>query len=91
MQFISRLYALVFPLPWPKSVPTAAAADQNRDGTPPGDFHQDVASLKAAMERFRDRNARDMPSHVYFGRMSRGEWGRWGYRHMDHHLRQFGV
>ena len=23
--------------------------------------------------------------------LTEAEWGRWGYRHMDHHLRQFGL
>jgi len=30
-------------------------------------------------------------AHPLFGRLTTAEWGRWGYRHMDHHLRQFGV
>jgi hypothetical protein len=30
-------------------------------------------------------------AHSFFGRLSRTEWLRWGYLHMDHHLRQFGV
>jgi hypothetical protein len=25
-----------------------------------------------------------------FGAMTRGDWLRWGWLHMDHHLRQFG-
>lgn len=29
--------------------------------------------------------------HPGFGRMSQSDWLRWGYRHVDHHLRQFGV
>ena len=30
-------------------------------------------------------------THPIFGTMSKTEWGRWGYRHVDHHLRQFGL
>jgi len=26
-----------------------------------------------------------------FGRLSDAAWLRWGYLHMDHHLRQFGA
>jgi hypothetical protein len=26
-----------------------------------------------------------------FGEMSRSDWLAWGYRHVDHHMRQFGV
>ena len=33
----------------------------------------------------------DWSPHPIFGRMSRIAWLRWAYRHMDHHLRQFGV
>ena len=31
------------------------------------------------------------PAHPFFGAMSSSAWLRWGYLHMDHHLRQFGV
>jgi len=65
--------------------------DQERDGTPPGDWDADLADLQAAMGRFRDRDGRDLPPHVLFGALTRGEWGRWAYRHVDHHLRQFSA
>jgi len=29
--------------------------------------------------------------HSFFGPMTRGEWSRMMYKHLDHHLRQFGV
>lgn len=29
--------------------------------------------------------------HFLFGYLTPEEWARWGYRHIDHHLRQFGV
>jgi hypothetical protein len=29
--------------------------------------------------------------HPFLGKLSRAEWLRWAYLHMDHHLRQFGV
>lgn len=88
---VGRLYALTLPLPWPKGLPTSRAADQERGGTPPGDFADDVAELEAAMDRFRDHDGRNMSPHIVFRQLTRGEWGRWGYRHMDHHLRQFGA
>jgi hypothetical protein len=33
----------------------------------------------------------EWPEHPAFGRMSRRVWGVLGYRHLDHHFRQFGV
>ena len=29
--------------------------------------------------------------HSFFGRMTAEEWSMWMYKHLDHHLRQFGV
>jgi hypothetical protein len=29
--------------------------------------------------------------HPLFDAMSERDWMRWGYLHVDHHLRQFGV
>ena len=29
--------------------------------------------------------------HPYFGDLNTAQWGRANYKHMDHHLRQFGV
>jgi hypothetical protein len=40
-------------LPWPHGVQTAAAADQERGGTPPTAFENDMARLRAAIDRFR--------------------------------------
>jgi hypothetical protein len=37
------------------------------------------------------REILDGKSHPIFGAMSAGDWLRWGYLHMDHHLRQFGA
>jgi len=31
------------------------------------------------------------PAHFRFGLMSRADWHRWAYLHVDHHLRQFGL
>ncbi len=37
------------------------------------------------------RLARLTPEHPAFGTMTARRWGAIGYRHTDHHLRQFGV
>lgn len=80
-------------LPWPHGIRTAKAADQERGGTRPTTFDLDLATLRETIERF----VREVPalasgqSHYYLGRLSEDEWARWGYRHVDHHLRQFGL
>jgi hypothetical protein len=71
-------------------VKTLPEVDQESDGTPPETLAEDVAELKDLMERFAVQRSSPFPRHPLFGRMTNGEWGRWGYRHVDHHLRQFG-
>jgi transposase InsO family protein len=48
--------------------------------------------LMALLERFAAGGAAvctDHP-HPFFGRMTPQEWGTFEYKHLDHHLRQFG-
>jgi hypothetical protein len=86
-----RLVALHTPMPWPKGVKTVGACDQEVAGTPPGELERDKARLHAAMERFVGKVEPGKSVHPIFGTMSAAEWGHWGWRHMDHHLRQFGA
>lgn len=79
-------------LPWPHGVRTARRADQERDGTRPTTFESDLATLKDATDRFvRELPALSRRSHFFFGHLSEAQWARWGYQHIDHHLRQFGL
>jgi hypothetical protein len=88
---IQRFGAFTLPIAWPKGVPTSPRVDAEKEGTPPGDFDADVAELKKLLRRFVETEGRTLEPHYVWGRMSRGEWGRYGYRHVDHHLRQFGA
>jgi hypothetical protein len=84
--------ALYTPIRWPKGVPTMPEVKQGAGGTNPGDFEADRAGLIALVERFpASRQACESTPHPLFGKMSYDDWMRWGYRHADHHLRQFGV
>jgi hypothetical protein len=86
-----RWVALSTPIPWPRNVQTAREVDQNRDGTPPGEFEADRARLLELSEEFVRRLDPETMRHPIFGKLSAAEWGRWAYRHMDHHARQFGL
>jgi len=85
--------ALYLPVQWPTGVlVTRPEIEQGSGGTCPGDFGRDVADLVAAMERFSSANgAVDWPAHPIFGPLTRRAWMRWGYLHVDHHLRQFSA
>ena len=47
--------------------------------------------LEVLISRFVAAAGRGTDTHPIFGDLTLGEWGRWGYRHMDHHVTQFGV
>jgi hypothetical protein len=87
-----KYVALYSPAPWPKGVPTRPEMDQlGGGGTPPVEFECDVRRLFELMERFW-RQPRDFEfrPHPMFKMLSEAQWMRWGYLHVDHHLRQFG-
>jgi hypothetical protein len=88
-----RFVALSLPVPWPRGrIRTVPEAEQGVGGTPPGDFDRDRTELVELIARFCAAPADGFcPTHPIFGAMTTDGWKRWGYLHMDHHLRQFGV
>jgi Protein of unknown function (DUF1569) len=79
---------VMFYLPWPRGVRTAPELLSRR----PEQWTDEVATLRAAIEEFATRSqAGTWPSHPVFGHLSGVEWGRLMYRHLDHHLTQFGF
>ena len=89
---VIRFIALHTPLDWPKGVPTMPNVDQEQGGTRPVEFAADMRELRALVDRF-PAMPRDfeLQPHPIFGRLTEREWMHWAYRHMDHHLRQFGL
>lgn len=89
---IVKWIALYVPLPWLHGIRTRPEIDQECGGTRPADFAADIAQLEALLELVTaETSSREWPSHPVLGRLSERDWLRWGYLHMDHHLRQFGV
>jgi hypothetical protein len=86
---VIKWIALHTPVTWPRGTPTRPEVEQGRGGTPPGDWECDRAELVALVRAFADRTT--FAVHPIFGEMSRSDWMIWGYRHTDHHLRQFGL
>jgi hypothetical protein len=79
-------------LPMPKEIKTSAQIDQHQDGRKPLGFDLDKAELIKSVDRLGTLAAdHECNYHPYFGKMSAREWGLISHKHMDHHLRQFGV
>jgi Protein of unknown function (DUF1569) len=81
--------ALRAPVRWPPGVPTRPEIEQGVGGTPPSDWERDRGELLALIDEFAEWQTFGV--HPIFSKMSERDWLTWGYRHVDHHLRQFGV
>ena len=88
---IVKWTALYLPMSWRPGIQTRPETDQTVGGTKPGDFAADVAELEALVDLITTGSRAEWQLHPVFGKMSGAAWLRWGYLHMDHHLRQFGA
>jgi len=84
--------ALYSGLPWMHGMKTMPEMDQQIGGTLPVEFEADRQELRRLLEKF-TRQPRDFAwvCHPIFLEMTDHDWLRWGYLHVDHHFRQFGV
>ena len=90
MPGISQLVLWV--LPWPKGAPTAREYLPGTGMTSATDFEADRQTLLGLLRRFTDFPATSsLAANPVFGPLSRRGWGRQAWRHIDHHLRQFGM
>jgi Protein of unknown function (DUF1569) len=87
---VVKWIALHTSLPWPQGVPTRPEVDPKCSGTKPVEFERDRAKAVDLLRRFARADTR-YDRHPGFGSMTRDEWMLWGYGHVDHHLRQFGL
>jgi hypothetical protein len=78
---------LVYLAPWPKSAPTAPELIQPE----PDIWDAERDQLLNLIGRFKTAIQDSSTPHPIFGKLSKDAWGRLAYRHLDHHLRQFGV
>ena len=97
---------IIYVAPFPKSAPTApellvraplewandVADVQGLLAREPKQWAHDVEDVQALLARAGSSRTTDSwPEHPAFGKLSRRAWGVLIYRHMDHHLKQFGA
>jgi hypothetical protein len=88
IRFFPLKQLIVYVFPFPKSAPTAKELLEGSD-TPPA---RSKAELRRLIALFVSKKGqKQWPSHPAFGALSEKAWGALGYKHLDHHLRQFGV
>jgi hypothetical protein len=79
---------IIYVAPFPKGAPTAPELLARA----PSDWAHDVADVQALLARAGSARTTDTwPEHPAFGKLSTRAWGVLIYRHMDHHLKQFGA
>jgi len=80
---------LLDPKPWQRSMPTAPEFKI----TDERDFATEKATLLALVKRFGEGGPHVVTKqpHPFFGPLTVDEWQQLQWRHLDHHLRQFGT
>ena len=91
LRFWPFKHVFVYCLSFPKGKAKAPRELVTR-GTTVGEWSASVAALQATLDRFATLEPRaKWPAHPVFGPLTGRAWGALGWRHLDHHLRQFGV
>jgi hypothetical protein len=79
---------VIYWAPFPRNAPTAPELLTR----PPSEWRADIAELQSRLDDFVRRGESAATAvHPAFGHLTPKQWGVLVYRHMDHHLRQFGV
>jgi len=85
--FVRPIYSNEKPLP--RNSPT----DEKLVFSDARDFHREQEQLKVRIRQFHQGGEAQCTKHPhpFFGALTPHEWGTGMYKHLDHHLRQFGV
>lgn len=73
---------------WRKNMPTAKgfAIKDNKD------FEEEKKVIKELLNELHGKREKTRwKAHPSFGELTKEQWGKMQYKHLDHHLRQFGV
>ncbi|WP_432411626.1 DUF1569 domain-containing protein [Rasiella sp. SM2506] len=74
--------------PWRKNLPTVKQFKE----TTPRDFTTEKQHLEQLLIEFEaQREREDWKPHPSFGELTKEQWGKMQYKHLDHHFRQFKV
>ncbi len=88
LRWLPVRYAFVYLFRFPREAPTPS----DFLVAPDEPFDEQVKTVERLMDDVARRAASPelpLPEHPFFGRLTRHAWGVLGYKHTDHHLRQF--
>ena len=73
---------------WRKNMPTSSGFRITEDK----DFNTEKEKITSLIDELNSlKNREDWQPHPAFGKLTKDQWGKMQYKHLDHHLRQFGV
>ena len=74
--------------PWKQNIPTL----QDFKVVNAEEFDKEKEQLISYVNEFQKKDLNlHWPEHPFFGKFTTAQWGKMQYKHLDHHLRQFGV
>jgi hypothetical protein len=81
-------HLILYVLPFPKGAPTAPELQTGSTES----FEEERVAVVELLDRIGAGPREGIgPAHPLFGPLSRREWGVATYKHVDHHLKQFGA
>lgn len=90
MRLIFRFYKseMYNDKPWKQNIPTVKDFKVVEFDT----FQKEKEDLIDCINEFQKKDLNlHWPKHPFFGEFTTDQWGKMQYKHLDHHLRQFGV
>jgi len=73
---------------WKKGLRTTKALKETQERH----FFTEKENLETLLEEFQShRELQNWRPHPTFGKFTKEQWGKLQYKHLDHHLRQFGL
>jgi len=83
---------ILYVMPMPKEVKTPPDFNQQENGRKPLDFEEDKKLVVDAINKIGELPVdQECKNHPFFGKMNAKEWAIITHKHIDHHLKQFGV
>lgn len=74
--------------PWKKNLPTMKQFKETTER----DFPSEKQKLQQLLDEFETQRERtDWKPHPSFGEMTKEQWGKMQYKHLDHHFKQFNA
>ncbi len=76
---------------FPKNSPTAPELVKSAGNFTAAELEANKQTLLAYIDKLKNASDSELKPHAMFGKFSKQQYGKFVYKHLDHHLRQFGV